>query len=201
MEHNTKPHELVEKVITDKFLNTCVAATNAHREEDEEFTKLYPDDIPEDESGRALLKPYLAIEWHLLLLGYKRREWAWSVDSLKSQEKIKDVMRRKTYSLPRKHFRTVDHRGLPNRDDLSYHPLQNILNGVNYRRELWSTGLEMTNDEGRVKSKSKRNGYRVFNAKKPVREGWTIYMIIRCCLKLSVRGSKKPMQVQVKVTI
>ena len=35
-------------------------------------------------------------------------------------------MKRKTYSLPRKKFRTVDHRGLPNRDDPSYRALQNI---------------------------------------------------------------------------
>ena len=120
LEHNTKPHELVEKVITDEFLNTCNAATNAHGEDDEQFTRLYPDSIPKDESGRALLKEYLAIEWHLLLLGYKRREWTWLVDSLKSQEKIKEVMKRKTYSLLGKHFRTDDHRGLPNRDDPSF---------------------------------------------------------------------------------
>ena len=114
-------------------------------------------------------------------------------------------MRRKTYSLLRKHFKTVDHRCLPNRDDPSYHHLQNILNGVNHlqykSRELQSPGLEMTIDEGQVKSKIKRNGCRVFNAKKPVREEWTICKVIRCCLKLSVRVSKKPINVQVKVTI
>ena len=59
----------------------------------------------------------------------------------------------------------------------------------------------MTIDEVRVKSKSKRNGYHVFNAKKPVREGWTIHKVIRCCLKLSVRVCKKSMNVQGKVTI
>ena len=95
---------------------------------------------------------HFAIEWHLSLLGYKCREWAWSVDSLKSQEKIKDVMKRKTYSFLRKHFRTDDHRGLPNRDDPSYHPLENNLNGMNYlqnkSRELRSPGLEMKIDEG-----------------------------------------------------
>ena len=84
-------------------------------------------------------------------------------------------MKRKTYSLLRKHFRTDDHRGLSNRDDPSYHPLQNILNDTNYlrnkSRELWSPGLEMTIDEGRVKSKNERNGYRLFNAKKPVKKG------------------------------
>ena len=134
MDHNTKPHEQVEKVITDEFQNTCVPATNAHGEDNEEFTRLYPDGIPEDESGRALLKACLAIEWHLSLLGYKRRERTWSIDSLKSQEKIKDIMRKKTYSLLRKHFRPVDHGGLPNRDDPSYHLLQNIVNDANYLR-------------------------------------------------------------------
>ena len=62
LEHNTKPQELLEKVITDKSLNACVTATNARDKDDEEFTRSYPDGIPEDESGRALLKAYLAIE-------------------------------------------------------------------------------------------------------------------------------------------
>ena len=55
LKHNSEPHELVQKVITDEFLDTCVAATNAHREDDEEFTSLYPDGIPTEESGSALL--------------------------------------------------------------------------------------------------------------------------------------------------
>ena len=62
LEHNTKPQELLEKVITDKSLNACVTATNDRDKDDEEFTRSYPDGIPEDESGRALLKAYLAIE-------------------------------------------------------------------------------------------------------------------------------------------
>ena len=100
--------------------------------------------------------------------------WARSVDSLKSRERIRDVMKRKTYSLLRKHFKTVNDRDLPNRDD-AFYSLQNIVNGVNYlrnrSRELWSTGLDMIINAGRVTSKSKRNGYRLFNAKKPVMEG------------------------------
>ena len=39
LEHNTKPHELVENVITDEFLETCVATTIAQGEDDEEFTR------------------------------------------------------------------------------------------------------------------------------------------------------------------
>ena len=53
MEHNTNPHELVEKFITDKFLNTCVAATNGHGEDNKDFTRFYPGSIPEDKSGRT----------------------------------------------------------------------------------------------------------------------------------------------------
>ena len=46
----------------------------------------------------------------------------------------------------------------------------------------------MAIDEVPVKSKSKKNGYRIFNAKKPVREGWTIYKVsLYDSLKLSVR--------------
>ena len=33
------------------------AATNAHGKDDEEFTRLYPDGIPEDESGCVLCVP------------------------------------------------------------------------------------------------------------------------------------------------
>ena len=39
LEHNTKPQELIKKVITDKFLETYVATTSAQGEVDEEFTR------------------------------------------------------------------------------------------------------------------------------------------------------------------
>ena len=86
-------------------------------------------------------------------------------------------MKKKT--LLRKHFRTDDDKGLPNRDYPFCRPLENILNGGNYlenkSRELVSPALAMAINVRRVKSKSKRNGYRVFNGRKPMREGWTIY--------------------------
>ena len=113
-------------------------------------------------------------------------------------------MKRKTYSSQLKAFRTVDHRGLPNHDNPYYHHLQNILYDMNYlwnkNRKLWSPCLEITINEGQVNSRSERNGYHLFNAKKPVREGWAIHKVICCCLKLSVRVSKKPMNMQAKVT-
>ena len=78
-----KATQTVENFITDYFLNTCVPLTNAQEKHNEKFTRFYPGGISEDESGRVLLRAYLAIEWHLPLLRYKRREWAWLVDSLK----------------------------------------------------------------------------------------------------------------------
>ena len=39
-------------------------------------------------------------------------------------------MKRDTYRTIQKHFRGADHRGLPDRDDPHYHPLQNILQVV-----------------------------------------------------------------------
>ena len=52
-------------VITNEFLDNCITAANSNGEEDEEFTKISPQGISDDEKGRALLKGYLAIEWHL----------------------------------------------------------------------------------------------------------------------------------------
>ena len=62
LERNTKLHEPIEKVMSDEFLDTFVAATNAHGENDEEFTSLYRNGISEDESGCELLKSYLAMD-------------------------------------------------------------------------------------------------------------------------------------------
>ena len=53
---DTKPHEIVERIITEEFLDTCLVATNRHGEEDENFVKIFPEGIPVDEGGRALLK-------------------------------------------------------------------------------------------------------------------------------------------------
>ena len=39
------------------FGSLFFAATNAHGKDDEEFTRLYPDGIPEDESGCVLCVP------------------------------------------------------------------------------------------------------------------------------------------------
>ena len=62
-----KPHEVVEMVITDEILDNCIIATNSHGQEDAEFTKIFPNGISDGQKGGALIKGYLAIEWHLSL--------------------------------------------------------------------------------------------------------------------------------------
>ena len=57
-------------VITNEFLDNCIIATNSHREEDEEFITIFPQEISHNQKERALLKGYyLTIEWRLALLG------------------------------------------------------------------------------------------------------------------------------------
>ena len=51
-------------VITNEFLDNFITATNAYGEEDEELAKIYSQGIFDDGKGQALLKGYLAIEWH-----------------------------------------------------------------------------------------------------------------------------------------
>ena len=46
---NLKPHEVVEMVITNYVLDNCITATNAHWKEGEEFTKIFPQEIFDNE--------------------------------------------------------------------------------------------------------------------------------------------------------
>ena len=83
---------------------------------------------------------------------------------------VQKTINRDTYRTIRKHFSVVDQRGLPDTDDPNYDPLQNILQGLLYlkdkSRELWISGKDISIDERRVKSKSKRNEYRTFISKR-----------------------------------
>ena len=68
-------------------------------------------------------------------------------------------MNRDTYRTIRKHFLVTDQRALRDRYDPSYHPLQNILQGILYlrdkSRELWIHETEIITEEMWVKSNSK----------------------------------------------
>ena len=83
----------------------CIGATNEHATEDAEFQKRIGR-IETNEKGRAFLKGYFAIDWHLSLLGYHQREWAWSTDTFKEQKKFKK-MSFEQYRILKKHFRVT----------------------------------------------------------------------------------------------
>ena len=98
---------------------------------------------------------------------YPQVKWASSEDPLKSQPEIKKTMSLEAFRLMLKHFRVVKPSVLPPKQSVDYHPLQNINNGVIYLRNralsMWQIGSELCTDEGRVRSKSKRNSFKVKN--------------------------------------
>ena len=75
IDRDSRPHDLVELVINDTFLDLCIDATNEHAVNDDSFRKNIGI-IEKNEKGRALLKGFLAVKWHLALLGYRQKEWA-----------------------------------------------------------------------------------------------------------------------------
>ena len=131
--------------------------------------------------GGSFIKGYLAIKRHFGLIKYPNKHWAWSEDPLKTQAEIKKVMTYKTFQVMNKHFAVVNKDQLPLKGTPDYHPLQNISAGVQVLKEnfaaLWESGSMLCIDEGRVKSKSKRNPYKIRNPEKPIKMGWTIYKI------------------------
>eukprot|EP00794_Sanderia_malayensis_P001103 gene1103-biopygen337 len=173
----TKPHEIVEGVMDDEFIMTCIGSTNEHGAEDPSFVEKIGE-ISRDEAEIRFVRGFFAIKWHLRLLGYRQYRWAWSEDPLQSQPEIKKTMSREVFRLMLKHFRVVKASSLPPKDHPDYNPLQNINSGVEYLRQKslskWTVGWKMCVDEGRVTSKSKRNPYKIRNPDKPIRMGWTI---------------------------
>ena len=175
-----KPHNVVELMIDEKFLDGCIDATNAHGASDPNFLSKVGI-LEKNEKGMSFIKGYLAIKWHFGLIKYPNKRWAWSEDPLKKQAEIKKVMTYKTFQVMNKHFAVVNKYQLPLKGTPDYHPLQNISAGVQVLKEnfaaLWESGSMLCIDEGRVKSKSKRNPYKIRNPEKPIKMGWTIYKI------------------------
>ena len=180
------PHKLVELVIDDSFLDLCTEATNEHAAEDAPFIKEIGI-IKKSEKGRAFMKGLLAVKWHLSLLGYSQKQWAWNEDPFKHQTEIKKVMTYLQFQLMAKHVRMTKPSEMPRKGSPSYHPLQNILSGVDYLRRksasLWIPGKRMCLDEGKVVSKSDRNVYKTRNPDKSIRMGWMVN-------KLADKGKK-----------
>ena len=90
--------------------------------------------IEKSEKGRAFMKGFLAVKWHLSLLGYSQKQWAWSEDPFKNQTENKKVMTYLQFQLMAKHIRVTKPSEMPRKGSPSYHPLQKILSGVDYLR-------------------------------------------------------------------
>lgn len=175
----TEPSDIVEEVADNTFFLDSILATNEHGYSDQRFINEFGNDgIPTDDKGIALMKGFFAIKIFLKLKGVKQVEWAWSNDPLKEESEVKKIMHFKRFQLILKHYRIVKQSVLPHKTSAQYHPLQNIRSGVEYLRkksnELWIPGEKLVIDEGRVRSKSKRNPYKIRNVEKPIRMGWTI---------------------------
>ena len=74
-ESETKVHEIVEQIIDQHFLDLCVEATNAHRDNDPNYLSMVGI-LTQDEKGRAFIKGFLSIKWHLFLVKYPSKRWA-----------------------------------------------------------------------------------------------------------------------------
>ena len=116
----------------------CITATNEHATEDAEFQNRIGRIETNEKGRRPFLKRYFAIDWHLSLLGYHQREWAWSTDIFKEQKEVKK-MSFKQYRLLKKHFRVTKLSELPDKSSLEYHPPQNILKGTEHLRQKSNT--------------------------------------------------------------
>ena len=143
-ESETKEHEIVEQIIDQHFLDLCMEATNAHRANDPNYLSKVGI-LTQHEKGRAFIKGFLSIKWHLSLVKYPSKKWAWSDDPLKVQHEIKKIMPFKTFQVMVKHFSVVRKDQLPSRQDPDYHPLQNIFGVDVLKNKFVAYG-----DEGRV---------------------------------------------------
>ena len=93
LEVNSRPHDLVELAVDDNFIDISIEATNEHAANDRSFQK-YTGNLEKNDKSRALIRRFLAIKWHLGLVGYSQKEWAWSEDPLKKEEVKKVLMYR-----------------------------------------------------------------------------------------------------------
>ena len=89
LDDDTKPHDVLEKIMDDTFILSCIEATNEHGANDPNFVNTIGE-IAADEKGIYFVRGFFAIKWHIRLLRYPQMKWAWSEDPLKSQPEIKN---------------------------------------------------------------------------------------------------------------
>ena len=88
LDDDTKPHDVLEKIMDDTFILSCIEATNEHGANDPNFVNTIGE-IAAYEKGTYFVRGFFAIKWHIRLLRYPQMKWAGSEDPLKSQPEIK----------------------------------------------------------------------------------------------------------------
>ena len=73
-EPDTKPNEIVEKIMDDTFILECIAATSEHGANDPKFVEKIGE-LPRDEKGIWFTRGFIAMKWHLRLLRYPQMKW------------------------------------------------------------------------------------------------------------------------------
>ena len=114
-------------------LDLCIEATNEHAAEDASFIKEIGI-IEKSEKGRAFTKGFLAVKWHLSLLGYSQKQWTWSEDPFKNQTEIKKVMTYPQFQLMAKHIRVTKPSEIPTKGSPRIFWLKSIKPGVTVQK-------------------------------------------------------------------
>ena len=166
-DEDTKQNDIIEQIMDDEFILKGIDATIEHGGNDQNFVEKIGN-IPRGEKGIWFVLGYFAIKWHLEMLKLPQMKWAFSDDPLKAQEEGKKTMTLDVFRLMLKHCRVVKPAELPARDSESYHLLQNIIDGTAYLRDkaktFWPVRMKLCIDEGRIRSKSKRNLFKTRNS-------------------------------------
>ena len=149
---DTTPAGIVLSIVDDTFIATCVNATYEYGLTDPEFVKHLGDIFTDFEKAKAFLIGFFTIQWHLGLIGLPHYRWAWKSDELRHQHAISKIMTLRQHQLMLRYFRCVPRDGLPANGTADYHPLQNIMAGVNMLQanssRLWEVGRMLCIDEG-----------------------------------------------------
>ena len=72
LDDDTKPHDVLEKIMDDTFTLSCIEATNEHGANDPDFVNK-TGEITTDEKGIYFVGHFFAIRWHIKLLRYTNR--------------------------------------------------------------------------------------------------------------------------------
>ena len=89
---NSRLHDPVELVVDDNFIDISTEAINEHAANDRSFQK-YIGKLEKNDKGRALIiKGFLAIKWHLGLLGYSQKSECGVKIYSKNKKKLRKLL-------------------------------------------------------------------------------------------------------------